>query len=157
LVTTSTGIEWIILKRAERMIANDGTSRRGSTMAAKRAAPRKTVKNPVKKVTMRVTKKRAPAKKASPARKVTKKWAPAKKAAKRTTKKEAKRAPARKAVKRRTTKKAAAPATKAATRRRTTPTGFSKLTPTQQRQIRLDRETPIGRISDAAVAEWKKR
>jgi hypothetical protein len=56
----------------------------------------------------------------------------------------------------RTTAKKAAPAKKAV-KRRTTATAFSKLTPTQQRQIRLDLKVAQGRISDDAVAEWKKR
>ena len=76
------------------------------------------------------------------------KRATVRKAAKRT----AKRAPARKATRRRTTKKTAAKAT----RRQTTVTAFSKLTPTQKRQIRLDLKVPRGRISDVAVAEWRK-
>jgi hypothetical protein len=156
-VGTSTATNSTILgvehsKRIEKMTAADGkseTHRRGTTMAVKRATARKAVKRraPAKKAakrTIRKTVKRTVRK--------TVKRAPARKAAK--------RAPARKATKRRTTKKAAAPAKKTAakaTRRQTTVTAFSKLTPTQQRQIRLDLKVPLGRISDAAVAEWRKR
>ena len=127
-------------------------------MAAKRVIARKTIKKraPVKKAA-----KRAPARKAARRTvRMTVKRAPARKVAKRTTKKRApttKRAPARKVAKRRPSKKATALTKKAAARRRTTPTGYSKLTPTEQRQIRLDLKVPVGRISDAAVAEWRKR
>jgi len=103
----------------------------------KRATARKTVqkRGPVKKVAKR---------------------APARKAAKGTVRKIVKRVPAKKAAKR-ITKRVAVPAKKIASRRWAKPMAFSKLTPTQKRQIRLDLKAPSGWISNAAVAEWKKR
>ena len=87
------------------------TPRKGTTVAAKKAA-KKATKKSAKKAPARKAAKKAPAKKAAkkaPAKKAAKK-APAKKAAKKTTKKAAKKAPAKKAAKKATKK---APAKKA--------------------------------------------
>ena len=59
--------------------------------------------------------------------------------------------------KRTTSVRKSAPARKTAAKATERKTAFSKLTPTKQRQIRVDLKVPRGRVSDATVAEWKKR